>query len=105
MLASASTLSKVAPGTRSHPQPVSTNPPLAVVRLHASLNVSDMVRAVAFYRELLGCPPAKQRPDYAKFEIDEPPLVLSLIPGHVAGGGPLNHLGLRVRSPDRKSVV
>jgi catechol 2,3-dioxygenase-like lactoylglutathione lyase family enzyme len=69
-------------------------------KFHASLNVSDLNRSVAFYRVLLGSEPAKTRPDYAKFELAEPPLVLSLIPGHPAAGGQLNHVGLRVRSAD-----
>ena len=42
--------------------------------------------AVAFYRVLLGRDAAKQRADYAKFELDDPPLVLSLIPSHGGGG-------------------
>ena len=37
------------------------------------------------------------RPKYAKFDIAEPPLVLSLIPGS-PGAGSLNHVGLRVRN-------
>ena len=67
-------------------------------RFHASLNVTDLERSVAFYRVLLGSDPAKQRPDYAKFELDDPPLVLSLIPGRPAASGHLNHVGLRVRN-------
>jgi catechol 2,3-dioxygenase-like lactoylglutathione lyase family enzyme len=66
--------------------------------LHVSLNVSDLGRALAFYRVLLNQPPARELPDYAKFEVSAPPLVLSLIPGVVVGGGPVNHLGLRVPS-------
>jgi catechol 2,3-dioxygenase-like lactoylglutathione lyase family enzyme len=69
-------------------------------KFHASLNVSDLNRSIAFYRVLLGTEPAKARPDYAKFELAEPPLVLSLIPGRPGGGGHLNHVGLRVRNAD-----
>ena len=66
-------------------------------KFHASLNVSDLRRSIAFYRVLLGVEPAKVRADYAKFDLAEPPLVLSLVPGKAAAGGPLNHAGLRVR--------
>jgi len=38
--------------------------------------VSDLDRSVAFYGTLLGRPPLKLHADYAKFELDEPPLVL-----------------------------
>jgi len=69
-------------------------------KFHASLNVSDLNRSIAFYRVLLGTEPAKTRPDYAKFELAEPPLVLSLIPGRPVAGGHLNHVGLRVRNAE-----
>ena len=63
---------------------------------HASLNVADLRRSVEFYRVFFGLAPAKQRGDYAKFELPDPPLVLSLIPGRPSPGGSLNHFGLRV---------
>src|SRR5262245_6254944 len=69
-------------------------------KFHASLNVTDLNRSIAFYRALLGTEPAKVRADYAKFDIAEPPLVLSLIPGHPSAGGNLNHVGLRVRTAE-----
>ena len=72
----------------------------ALTKFHASLNVSNLDRAVAFYRVLLGTEPAKVRSDYAKFDLAEPPLVLSLIPGQPKAGGHLNHVGLRVRTAD-----
>jgi catechol 2,3-dioxygenase-like lactoylglutathione lyase family enzyme len=68
-------------------------------KFHASLNVADLARSVEFYRTLLGVEPARLRPDYAKFELADPPLVLSLIPGAGTAGGNLNHAGLRVRTP------
>jgi catechol 2,3-dioxygenase-like lactoylglutathione lyase family enzyme len=69
-------------------------------KFHTSLNVSDLERSIAFYRVLLGTEPAKVRRDYAKFELAEPPLVLSLIPGRSGGSGNLNHVGLRVRNAE-----
>src|SRR5215213_3786603 len=74
------------------------------VRFHISLNVADLTKSVAFFRTLFGAEPAKVRPDYAKFEPADPPLVLSLEPAReVAKGGALNHLGFRM--PDAKSLV
>lgn len=70
------------------------------VRLHISLNVNDLKRSVAFYRILLGCEPAKVRTDYAKFEPDDPALVLSLEPTSHQGGGPLNHMGVRLQDSE-----
>jgi catechol 2,3-dioxygenase-like lactoylglutathione lyase family enzyme len=73
------------------------------VRFHLSLNVSDLKRSVAFYRTLFGTEPAKLRGDYAKFELVDPPLVLSLEPSARGAGGPLNHLGFRL--PDAPTLV
>jgi len=70
----------------------------SLIKFHISLNASDLDRSIAFYRALFGTEPAKVREDYAKFELAEPPLVLSLIPGGV--GGNVNHAGLRVRNSD-----
>jgi catechol 2,3-dioxygenase-like lactoylglutathione lyase family enzyme len=70
----------------------------SLLKFHASLTVTDLTRSVAFYRALLGVEPAKVRGDYAKFELAEPPLILSLIPGKP--GGNVNHVGLRVRNAD-----
>jgi catechol 2,3-dioxygenase-like lactoylglutathione lyase family enzyme len=80
--------------------PLATTP---AVRFHLSLNVSDLTKSVAFYRTLFNMEPAKLRADYAKFEPDEPPLVLSLEPTPRAVGGPLNHLGFRLS--DSKALV
>lgn len=73
------------------------------IRFHLSLNVSNLERSVAFYRTLFGIEPAKCRPDYAKFELQEPPVVLSLEPSPRGTGGALNHLGFRM--PDSATLV
>jgi catechol 2,3-dioxygenase-like lactoylglutathione lyase family enzyme len=67
-------------------------------RFHVSLNVADMGRSTDFYRKFLNRKPAKQTTDYAKFELDEPPLVLSLLSARHAPGGSLNHIGIRLSS-------
>jgi catechol 2,3-dioxygenase-like lactoylglutathione lyase family enzyme len=77
----------------------------AVIKFHASLNVSDLARSVEFYTALLGAAPVKFYPDYAKFEIDSPPLVLSLKPKRACAGGPLNHLGLRVVTVEQLRAI
>jgi catechol 2,3-dioxygenase-like lactoylglutathione lyase family enzyme len=60
---------------------------------HVSLTVGDLDRAVERYRSILGMEPAKLHPDFAKFEIADPPVVLSLNIGGRPGA--LNHLGIR----------
>ena len=69
-------------------------------KFHLSLSVTDLDRSIAFYRALLGAEPAKVRPDYAKFDVAEPPVVLSLIPGRPIQGGNVNHVVLRVRNAE-----
>jgi catechol 2,3-dioxygenase-like lactoylglutathione lyase family enzyme len=68
-------------------------------RVQLALNVDDMDAAVAFYSTLFGAEPAKRRPGYANFAIDDPALKLVLLenPGQ---GGTLNHLGVEVGSTD-----
>jgi catechol 2,3-dioxygenase-like lactoylglutathione lyase family enzyme len=60
---------------------------------HVALYVRDLAAAVARYRKLLGQEPAKVRRDYAKFEIADPPVILSLNTGGVPGT--VSHLGIR----------
>ncbi|MGH7821217.1 MAG: ArsI/CadI family heavy metal resistance metalloenzyme, partial [Candidatus Binatia bacterium] len=60
---------------------------------HVALNVRDLPEAVERYRKLLGLEPAKVAPGYAKFEIADPPVVLSLNAGGTPGS--LSHLGIR----------
>lgn len=62
---------------------------------HVSIEVADIAKAVESYRKILGIEPAKQHPEYAKFEIADPPVILSLVPGEA---GRLSHLGIRYPS-------
>ena len=68
-------------------------------RVQLALDVDDLETAVAFYSKLLGAEPAKRKPGYANFAINEPPLKLVLLENPGRGGG-LNHLGIEVESPE-----
>ncbi len=48
-------------------------------RVQLALNVDDVDEAVAFYSKLFGVEPAKRRPGYANFAVEEPALKLVLI--------------------------
>jgi catechol 2,3-dioxygenase-like lactoylglutathione lyase family enzyme len=48
-------------------------------RVQLALNVDDIEEAVAFYSRLFRAEPAKRRPGYANFALDEPALKLVLI--------------------------
>jgi catechol 2,3-dioxygenase-like lactoylglutathione lyase family enzyme len=64
-------------------------------RIQLALNVDDVDASVEFYSKLFGAEPAKRRPGYANFALQEPPLKLVLIEAPGAGGT-LNHLGVEV---------
>jgi catechol 2,3-dioxygenase-like lactoylglutathione lyase family enzyme len=68
-----------------------------VRKFHMSLSVTELKRSVTFYRALFGEEPAKQFDDYAKFELEDPPVIFSLTP-HPAGpaGGVLGQAGFKV---------
>jgi predicted enzyme related to lactoylglutathione lyase len=63
-----------------------------------SINVADFDAAVAFYSQLFSTAPAKFRPGYANFAIDDPPLKLVLNSSGNGPGGTINHLGVEVDS-------
>lgn len=73
-------------------------------RLQLAVNVSDLEGSIAFYSKLFATEPAKRRPGYANFAIDEPPLKLVLIEDRDNRGagvtGALNHLGVEVFSSE-----
>lgn len=64
-------------------------------RLQLALNVSNLGESIAFYSKLFGVAPAKVKPGYANFKIDEPPLKLVLMENSQPGGS-INHLGVEV---------
>ncbi len=68
-------------------------------RVQLALNVSDLDRAVTFYSKLFDTQPAKRRPGYANFAVDDPPLKLVLLEG-AGSGNRLNHLGVEVAAPE-----
>ena len=75
-----------------------------MARVQLALNVSDLEAAVTFYSSLFGVEPAKRRPGYANFAVDEPPLKLVLIEG-ATGGGTLNHLGVEVPTTEEVAAA
>jgi predicted enzyme related to lactoylglutathione lyase len=73
-------------------------------RVQLALNVSNIEDAITFYSKLFATEPAKIRPGYANFAIDEPPLKLVLIENKDADSR-LNHLGVEVFSTDEVAAT
>jgi|SRR5436190_853586 len=69
-----------------------------VLKAHIALNVSNVEESIEFYKKMLGIDPMKVRPGYAKFDVQNPPLNLSLNAAAVSRHGALSHLGLQVAS-------
>jgi catechol 2,3-dioxygenase-like lactoylglutathione lyase family enzyme len=72
----------------------------SVLKAHIALNVTSVEASVAFYTKLFGIKPLKIRPGYAKFDVQNPPLNLSLNEGLPSGRGGLSHLGLQVATTE-----
>ncbi|MCB1027577.1 MAG: ArsI/CadI family heavy metal resistance metalloenzyme [Microthrixaceae bacterium] len=68
------------------------------MRLQLALNVTDLDEAVDFYSRMFDAKPARERPGYANFAIENPPLKLVLFEG--AEGGTINHLGVETETAD-----
>ena len=73
-------------------------------RVQLALNVADLDQAIAFYSKLFDTVPAKVRPGYANFAIDQPALKLVLVEGH-GTPGTMNHLGVEVASTDEVAAA
>jgi len=70
------------------------------MKTHISLNVSDVEKSAEFYRKMFGVEPVKRKADYAKFDVVNPPLNLTMNQVLVEKGGSLSHLGLQVETTE-----
>ncbi len=65
-------------------------------RVQLALRVADLEGSIAFYSKLFGAEPAKRRPGYANFAVNDPPLKLVLIEGGHEEPTIMDHLGVEV---------
>ena len=70
------------------------------LKAHLALNVHNIERSIEFYQKMLGIEPSKVRTGYAKFDIHNPPLNLTLNEHSFGERGALSHLGIQVASTD-----
>lgn len=68
---------------------------MTIVKPHVSLNVSNIDASVAFYSKAFGVAPTKRRPGYAKFDLAEPALNLTMQEAPRTGVN-ASHFGIQV---------
>ena len=77
---------------------------MSTTRIQLALNVENIGEATAFYEQLFGVSPHKQRDGYANFVVEDPPLKLVLIENPGAGER-LNHLGIEAPTPEQVTAA
>ena len=70
------------------------------LKAHLAINVSDVDSSIDFYKKMLGIEPSKVRTGYAKFDVQNPPLNLTLNQVAFEGKGALSHLGIQVAATE-----
>ena len=72
-------------------------------RFHVHVSVRDLPESVCFYSSLFGTPPVVEKPDYAKWMLDDPRINFAISQrGRTAG---INHLGFQVDSDDELKAL
>ena len=70
------------------------------LKAHLALNVKNVETSIEFYKKMLGIEPSKVRTGYAKFDINNPPLNLTLNQIAFNERGALSHMGIQVASTE-----
>lgn len=70
------------------------------MKTHISLNVVNVEESIEFYKKMFGIAPFKVKQNYAKFDVANPPLNLTMNQIGFKKGGSLSHLGLQVESTE-----
>ena len=68
-------------------------------RIHIGMKVDDLDKAIAFYSRLFDAKPTLQRPDYAKWMLDDPRVNFS-INTHSDRKPGSAHYGIQVETPE-----
>lgn len=72
-------------------------------RMHLHIGVDNLDASIKFYAALFGVPPAKVKPDYAKWMLDDPRINFAI--STRSGKRGLDHLGLQVDSADELNAL
>ena len=70
-------------------------------RFHVHLRVKDLHESIGFYTAVFGAAPSLEKPDYAKWMLEDPRLNFAISTGGAAG---IEHLGLQADKIGRAHV-
>ena len=70
-------------------------------KMHVSLNVKDLTETKKFYNTFFNQLPTKEKKDYLKYELSEPPLVISFIDNQQPINEHIGHFGFQVESVEK----
>ena len=79
---------------------MSNEKPVNALKAHLAINVRNVEQSIEFYKKMLGIEPSKVRTGYAKFDVQNPPLNLTLNEYSFNERGALSHLGIQVASTE-----
>lgn len=65
-------------------------------RMHVHISVDDLEASTRFYRQLFGAAPTVEKPDYAKWMLEDPHVNFAISQRGATTG--LDHLGIQVES-------
>ncbi len=72
-------------------------------RFHVHLGVPDLSASIRFYTNLFGTPPTVEKPDYAKWMLDDPRVNFAISDRSPRSG--LNHLGVQAESAEELAGI
>ena len=70
-------------------------------RFHLHVGVKDLEKSVQFYSTLFGTAPSVEKPDYAKWMLDDPRINFAISTRDPKHG--VNHLGLQVQTDEERA--
>lgn len=76
------------------------NTSIQALKAHMALNVRNVENSIPFYKALFGIEPCKVRTGYAKFDVVNPPLNLTLNQVPFGERGALSHLGIQLATSE-----
>jgi catechol 2,3-dioxygenase-like lactoylglutathione lyase family enzyme len=74
-----------------------------MTRLHIHVSVDDLEQSTKFYSALFGAEPTKQKPDYAKWMLDDPRINFAISARGTKAG--LDHLGIQAEDESEMTAL